>query len=220
MNSQPIIQNIVCTCNLGSAIYLQGLAQRLQVCEYNPRRFAAVTFRLKYPKTTALIFSSGKLVCTGAKSKNEARLALLYYVHLIRERLQLDIAIYEFEVQNMVASANVGHAVSLDKLFLKYTVEASYEPELFPGLVFRQMETRVVFLIFDSGRLVITGAKIEQEIFDAFHQIKPLIAQFQKDATDVKPSTVDKRQVLLKADLAVLREEEWGPLLSGILEED
>ena len=214
----PQIQNIVCTCNLGSALYLQGLAQRLEVCEYNPDRFAAVTFRLKYPKSTALIFSSGKLVCTGCKSKNEARLALLYYVHVIQQRMSLDVGIYEFEVQNMVASAYLGHTICLTQLFLEYNKESSYEPELFPGLIFRQIGCPVVFLVFDSGRIVLTGAKEEGLIHEAWAMIVPVL-----ETIATKPSldlhTLDKRVAMKKEDLAILRSEEWGPMLDGLLEQ-
>ena len=213
----PQIQNIVCTCNLGSALYLQGLAQRLEICEYNPARFAAVTLRIKYPKCTALIFSSGKLVCTGCKSKNEARLALLYYVHVIRSKMGLDVGIYEFEIQNMVASAFLGHTVSLPKLFLQYNKESSYEPELFPGLIFRQIDCPVVFLVFDSGRIVLTGAKEEREIGVAWAQITRLLNNVRASVGHAVPE-VDKRVVMKKADLAVLRNEEWGPLLDTLVE--
>ena len=214
---EPTIQNIVCTCNLGSALYLQGLAQRLEICEYNPARFAAVTLRIKYPKCTALIFSSGKLVCTGCKSKNEARLALLYYVHVIRTKLALDVGIYEFEILNMVASAFLGHTVSLPRLFLKHNKESSYEPELFPGLIFRQIDCPVVFLVFDSGRIVLTGAKEESEIRNAWVHITALLHAVRASVTNPSPE-VDKRVVMKKADLAVLRNEEWGPLLDNLVE--
>ena len=172
---RPIIQNIVCTANVGSTLYLPGLARVLHGSEYNAKRFSAVTFRLREPKTTALFFGSGKIVCTGAKNKNDARLALMKYVRIIRKRMHLDVNIFDFDIQNMVASANVGFPISLEKVCIHYRKESSYEPELFPGLIFRMTHRTVVFLIFLSGRIVITGAKDPSQIKSAFNTIVPIL---------------------------------------------
>jgi transcription initiation factor TFIID TATA-box-binding protein len=172
---RPIIQNIVCTANVGSTLYLPGLARVLHGCEYNAKRFSAVTFRLREPKTTALFFGSGKIVCTGAKTKNDARLALMKYVNIIRKRTKLDVNVFDFDIQNVVASANVGFPISLEKVCVNYRKESSYEPELFPGLIFRKRHLTVVFLIFLSGKLVITGAKDPSEIKAAFNTIVPIL---------------------------------------------
>ena len=194
----PVIQNIVCTCNLGSTLYLPGVARNLQGSEYNPKRFSAVTYRLKYPKTTALFFGSGKMVCTGAKNKNEARLAIIKYVQLMEKRMSLQLHIYDFHVQNMVASANVGFPVSLEKICMHYGKESSYEPELFPGLIFRMDECPAVFLIFLSGRLVITGAKCKEHIKAAFDSIVPILLtckakQYEEESvTQIRSTTIQK----------------------------
>jgi len=166
--SQPTVQNIVCTCSVGTILYLPFLVRALRSAEYNPKRFAAVTVRLKDPKTTALVFASGKIVCTGSKCLNAARLAVLKYVKLIQDAIQGSLRVYNFEVQNMVASAYVGTGLSLDRCCRLYPNESSYEPELFPGLVFRQHGSAVVFLLFLSGRIVITGAKTEDQIHGAY----------------------------------------------------
>ena len=170
------VQNIVCTCNLGSTLYLPGLVQALRVAEYNPKRFAAVTYRLRYPRSTCLIFGSGRLVCAGTKTLNQARLALLYYVDAVRKTgLQVDV--YEFRVQNMVASATLPHGLDLGRIFTEHSEESSYEPELFPGLIFRGT-VPCVFLLFDSGRMVITGGKNEAQIAESYAFIVPLVKGF------------------------------------------
>ena len=216
---EAVIQNTVCTCNVGSTIYLPGLARALKIGEYNPKRFAAVTFRLRYPKTTALFFGSGKIVCTGAKNKNSARLALLYYVDLIRKRLGLNVSIYDFEIQNIVASADVGFPISLEKVCTHYNKESSYEPELFPGLIFRSQELPVVFLIFDSGRLVITGAKNKKDIKESFDKMLPILllckAQcFQSDPT--QPPPVYKKRKLIQPELSLLDDADIAPLFDDM----
>ena len=179
----PIIQNIVCTCNIGSTLYLPGLARKLHGSEYNAKRFSAVTFRLKYPKTTALFFGSGKMVCTGAKNINEARLGIIKYVNLVRKRMKIETTIYDFHIQNMVASANVGFPIALESLCIHYGKESSYEPELFPGLIFRMDDCPAVFIIFLSGRLVITGAKCTQHLHDAFNMIVPILLMCKSTLT-------------------------------------
>lgn len=70
---RPVLQNIVATCNLGSELDLKTIALHARNAEYNPKRFSAVIMRIREPKTTALIFRSGKMVVTGAKSEEQAR---------------------------------------------------------------------------------------------------------------------------------------------------
>lgn len=71
----PVLQNIVATCNLQHQLDLSSIAQRARNAEYNPKRFAACIVRIKEPKTTALMFNSGKMVIAGAKSEEQSRLA-------------------------------------------------------------------------------------------------------------------------------------------------
>jgi transcription initiation factor TFIID TATA-box-binding protein len=209
------IQNIVCTCNIGSTLYLPGLVEALHVAEYNPKRFAAVTFRLRYPKTTALYFGSGKIVCAGAKTKNGARLALLYYVDLVRKRMGLDVGIYEYKVQNVVASASMPWGIDLERLYNFYNKESSYEPELFPGLIFRTAACPCVFLIFDSGRMVITGGKSEGDIRISYTTIVPLLEKCRTTAPrgDTDTGTMHKGALLVDPEVP------WGKELSELLKD-
>ena len=71
----PDVQNVVSTVNLGIQLDLKRIALKARNAEYNPRRFAAVIMRIREPKTTALIFSSGKMVVTGAKSEETSKIA-------------------------------------------------------------------------------------------------------------------------------------------------
>lgn len=174
---EPVIQNIVCTCNLGSTIYLPFLVRSLPSAEYNNKRFAAVTTRLVKPKATALFFGSGKVVCTGTRTKNAARLALRKFVRMVRS-VDLEVGMYNFVIQNVVASAKLSHLVNLGALRERCGACASYEPELFPGMVYRPDNSHIVFLIFSSGRTVITGAKNEREVLAAFKRMKRLFATF------------------------------------------
>jgi hypothetical protein len=81
----PVVQNIVSTVNLGVKLDLKTIALKARNAEYNPRRFAAVIMRIREPKTTALIFSSGKMVVTGAKSEEMARMASRKYARIVQK---------------------------------------------------------------------------------------------------------------------------------------
>jgi transcription initiation factor TFIID TATA-box-binding protein len=106
------------------------------------------------------------VVCTGARTKNAARLALWKYVRMLR-RIGLCVGMYHFEIQNVVASADFARALDLAALRTAWGADASYEAALFPGLVLRPRDIGVVFLLFRSGRVVITGAKGRNAARDA-----------------------------------------------------
>jgi transcription initiation factor TFIID TATA-box-binding protein len=175
----PRVQNVVATCSLGTALFLPRVAKRLCFGEYNPSRFSAYTYRITTPKSTALIFGTGKIVCTGTKSRAEALWALYVYTDTLRRRLALPhLRVFDAKVQNMVSSANVGFPVDLGSLARAWPRESSYEPRLFPGLIYRQGRGhRVVFLVFASGRVVITGARAAADIPAAFLRLMPVLLE-------------------------------------------
>lgn len=104
--SIPQLQNIVSTVNLSCKLDLKRIALHARNAEYNPKRFAAVIMRIREPRTTALIFSSGKMVCTGAKSEDDSRLAARKYARII-QKLGFQAKFLDFKVQNMVGSCDV-----------------------------------------------------------------------------------------------------------------
>lgn len=175
----PTLQNIVSTVNLGCKLDLKTIALRARNAEYNPKRFAAVIMRIREPRTTALIFSSGKMVCTGAKSEEESRLAARKYARVV-QKLGFPAKFLDFKIQNMVGSCDVKFPIRLEGLVLTHQQFSSYEPELFPGLIYRMIKPRIVLLIFVSGKVVLTGAKVRAEIYEAFENIYPILKGFRK----------------------------------------
>ncbi|KAL3319044.1 hypothetical protein Ciccas_002294 [Cichlidogyrus casuarinus] len=175
---KPQLQNIVCTVYLGCDLDLKKIALTARNAEYNPKRFAAVIMRIRQPRTTALIFSSGKMVCTGAKSEEDARLAARKYARII-QKLGFSAQFKDFKIQNMVGSCDVKFHIRLEGLSLAHDRFATYEPELFPGLIYRMTKPNVVLLVFVSGKIVITGAKVREEIYEAFDNIYPILKNFQ-----------------------------------------
>ncbi|TXG66296.1 hypothetical protein EZV62_007571 [Acer yangbiense] len=199
----PTLQNIVSTVNLDCKLDLKQIALQARNAEYNPKRFAAVIMRIREPKTTALIFASGKMVCTGAKSEQQSKLAARKYARII-QKLGFPAKFKDFKIQNIVGSCDVKFPIRLEGLAYShgafssliiavhcllfilslwtYTVfaDAQYEPELFPGLIYRMKQPKIVLLIFVSGKIVITGAKVRDETYTAFENIYPVLTEFRK----------------------------------------
>jgi transcription initiation factor TFIID TATA-box-binding protein len=182
----PFIENIVSTANLGCHLNLREIALQAKNAEYNPRRFSAVIMKIKEPKTTALIFSSGRIVCLGAKTEENSKKACKKFGKIIKS-LGYSAIFKEFKIENIVGSIDVKFNISLMKLNLhivknfkseirRYVV---YEPEVFPGLIYRMIEPKIVLLIFNSGKIVLTGGKNRNEIYDGFKKIYPVINMFK-----------------------------------------
>jgi len=164
------IQNVVATGTLNQKVDLNAVVKGYPGAEYRPEQFPGLVFRLKRPKTATLIFSSGKMVCTGARSGKESRTAIMKTVNELKKVGIIILSKPDFKVVNIVASASLGGNVDLEKtvVALRHTM---YEPEQFPGLIYRMDEPKVVILIFASGNLVITGAKKKQDVYDAVHKL-------------------------------------------------
>jgi transcription initiation factor TFIID TATA-box-binding protein len=164
------IQNVVASATLNQRVDLNAVVKGYPGVEYRPEQFPGLVFRLKRPKTATLIFNSGKMVCTGAKSEKEAHRAVMTVVKELKKGGIIIISKPEFKVQNIVASASLGGKVDLE-LAVGKLVKTMYEPEQFPGLIYRMDEPKVVILIFASGNLVCTGAKKEQDVYDSVHKL-------------------------------------------------
>lgn len=175
----PTLQNIVATVNLDCRLDLKTIALHARNAEYNPKRFAAVIMRIREPKTTALIFASGKMVVTGAKSEDDSKLASRKYARII-QKLGFNAKFTDFKIQNIVGSSDIKFPIRLEGLASRHHNFSSYEPELFPGLIYRMIKPKIVLLIFVSGKIVLTGAKVREEIYQAFEMIYPVLQDFRK----------------------------------------
>lgn len=157
------IENIVATVIFEHQLDLDLIEQGVSNIEYNPDQFPGLILRLDSPKVTALIFRSGKMVVTGAKRTSDLIKAVK---KILRMFIKSGVTISgkpRIQIQNIVASANLGMEVLLEKA--AYLLENTmYEPEQFPGLIYRLTDPKVVLLIFSSGKMVITGAKSEEEV--------------------------------------------------------
>ena len=173
------IQNIVASSSLEKDIPLIKLAEALPNTEYNREQFPGLVMRIKEPKTSALIFSSGKIVCTGAKSMakvKESVRKIIQNVEKIRVKITVDPKI---AVQNMVASGSVGMDLNLNSLALDLE-NTEYEPEQFPGLVYKLPGTRATFLLFSNGKIVCTGTRSESKLREAVDMLVKVLQKVSK----------------------------------------
>ena len=170
------IENVVAAATLNQKVDLNAVVNSFPGAEYRPEQFPGLVFRLKKPKTATLIFNSGKMVCTGAKSEKEAHRAVKKVVKELKKGGIIIIGKPELKVVNIVASVNLGGIIELEKT--AYDLEKTmYEPEQFPGLIYRMDEPKVVILLFASGKLVCTGAKKEQDVYDAVHKLHRMLEE-------------------------------------------
>ena len=167
------IENVVASTSLGNELDLQAIALALGGAEYEPEQFPGLIYRLKEPKTATLLFRSGKVVCTGAKSLEHVRLAITNVAKQIEKAgIKIDKD-PEIEVQNIVASSDLETEINLNAIAISLGLEkVEYEPEQFPGLVYRVEEPKVVALLFGSGKVVCTGAKKVDDIERAVENIR------------------------------------------------
>ncbi len=167
------VENVVATSTIGAELDLNNIVLALEGAEYNPEKFPGIVYRLKDPKTTTLIFRSGKVVCTGAKSDVEVKKAINVVVANLADAGFEVIKDPEVTVQNMVATADLKARLNLTTIALSLGMEnVEYEPDQFPGLVYRLDEPKVVALLFTSGKVVCTGAKKREDIILAVERIQ------------------------------------------------
>ena len=165
------VVNIVVSTSLEHDIPLEKMAAMLSNTEYNPEQFPGLVIRIKDPKTSALIFSSGKVVCTGARSMNKVEESIQKIIGSL-EKINIKIKIKpKISIQNIVASGSIGMDLNLNTLAMKLD-NTEYEPEQFPGRVYKLMEAKATFLLFSNGKVVCTGTKSEEEVHAALDKLK------------------------------------------------
>lgn len=176
--TKPIIEivNIVASATLDQKLDLNKIQEKFPDVEYHPEQFPGAFFRLRNPKSSTILFSTGKMVNTGAKSEEFAVKAVNTVVSKLRKgriKIKKDATV---TVQNIVSSINLGGKIHLEKA-ARTLPRSMYEPEQFPGIIHRMVEPKTVLLLFSSGKLVCVGAKLEKDIHRAVHQIHSLLEE-------------------------------------------
>jgi len=168
------IQNVVASAAFNQTFDLNTIANAFPWDTEFKGRFPGLVFRLKRPKTTMLIFKTGKMVCTGGEGEEEARKAILTLVRKLKKGGINVAGKPEIQITNIVASAILDRVIDLDKLYLseRMTGKIIFEPEQFPALIYRWESPGVVFLIFSTGKIVCVGAKKEKDIYEAVEKLQ------------------------------------------------
>tara|TARA_Y100001934_G_C12059901_1_gene634836 strand:+ start:157 stop:810 length:654 start_codon:yes stop_codon:yes gene_type:complete len=171
--AEIIVVNVVASASIGKELMLQDIAFQLEGAEYDQDRFPGLIYKLAEPKTAVLIFRSGKVVCTGARSIPDVHVAINKVVDELRV---LDMPVKDepdIVIQNIVATTNLESTLNLIQIAMSLGFEnVEYEPEAFPGLVYRMDDPKVVLLLFGSGKMVCVGAREVNNIKDAVRNIK------------------------------------------------
>ena len=170
-NEKVEVVNIVVSTSLEHEIPLEKMAAVLSNTEYNPEQFPGLVIRIKDPKTSALIFGSGKVVCTGARSMDKVEESIQKIIESLK-KINVNITIKpEIHVQNIVASGSIGLDLNLNSLAMKLD-NTEYEPEQFPGLVYKLTAAKATFLLFSNGKIVCTGTESEDQVHQAIDMLK------------------------------------------------
>jgi len=174
----PIIEivNVVASATIDQKLDLNKIQEKFPDVEYHPDVFPGAVFRLRNPKTATLLFSTGKMVCTGSRSEEIAVKAVNTVVNKLRKegiKIKKNAVV---TVQNIVSSINLGGRVSIEKV-ARTLPRSMYEPEQFPGVIHRMLDPKVVILIFASGKLVCTGGKTEKDVYRSVNQLHSLLEE-------------------------------------------
>ena len=171
------IQNVVASATLNQKFNLNDIHKNFRNTEYRPKRFPGLVFRINRPKTATLIFSTGKMVCTGAKSEKLARSAVHKVVRDLKANGIIILGKPEIIIQNMVASANLHNKVDLETA-ADLLDNVMYEPEQFPGLIYRMNDPKTVLLLFSSGKIVCTGGKSESMVHESVNKLYEVLDDY------------------------------------------
>lgn len=167
------IENVVASSSMERNLDLEEISRVLEGSEYDPEKFPGLVYRVDEPETAILLFTSGKVVCTGGKTVEEARTSVNKVKDLLNEKDIETADDITVKVQNIVASYELGFDLNLNSVAITLGLErVEYEPEQFPGLVYRLQNSDVVLLLFGSGNMVCTGAKEISDLESAVNHIK------------------------------------------------
>lgn len=168
------VQNVVASATVNQTFDLKTIAEAFPENTEFKGRFPGLIFRLEKPKTTMLIFGTGKMVCTGGKSEDEARRAIMRAVRKLRKGGINVAGKPEVHITNIVASATLNGVIDLDELYSSDGTGGNilFEPEQFPALIYRWESPKVIFLVFSTGKIVCVGARKEKDIHEAIENLR------------------------------------------------
>jgi transcription initiation factor TFIID TATA-box-binding protein len=166
------IENIVASGVIADSIDLAEVSKKIPSCELNTKRFPGAVYRIEKPKIASLIFSSGKVVLTGIRDKDALDDGLNLIISSLKKAGVRTYKEPKVAITNIVCSYDIGKYINLNKVVITLNLEnIEYEPEQFPGLVYRIDKPKVVLLLFGSGKVVCTGARKPSDVEEAIEKI-------------------------------------------------
>ena len=159
------IENIVASGVIAESIDLVEFSSKVENCELNKKRYPGAVYRIADPKIAALIFSSGKVVLTGIRNNKALTDGLAIIIKSLKKVGIKPLKEPKVAITNMVCSYDLGRYINLNKIVVTLNVEnIEYEPEQFPGLLYRIKDPKIVVLIFSSGKIILTGGKNLEDV--------------------------------------------------------
>lgn len=159
------VENIVASGAIADSIDLEIISNKIKNCELNSKRFPGAVYRIEKPKIASLIFSSGKVVLTGIRKKEDLPVGLNIIMESLRDAGIETYDVPQVAVTNIVCSYDMGKYINLNKVVITLNLEnIEYEPEQFPGLVYRIEDPKIVALLFSSGKIILTGGKNVEDV--------------------------------------------------------
>jgi transcription initiation factor TFIID TATA-box-binding protein len=159
------IENIVASGVIAESIDLVEFSEKTGNCELNKKRFPGAVYRIADPKIACLIFSSGKIVITGVRDEKALADGLAIVIQSLQDAGITPLKEPRIAITNMVCSYNLDRYINLNRMTVALNVEnVEYEPEQFPGLVYRIKDPKIVVLIFSSGKIILTGGRNLEDV--------------------------------------------------------
>ena len=189
---KPEINNIISSVSLGSNLNIKNIALKIKNAEYT-NNFSKLILKSKNTKASATIFSSGKMVCSGAKTEKQSKSICIKFGKIVN-KVGFNVELKNFKIQNIIASYDVKFKICLPKLFNEINTliniskniynYVKYNSDNFPGLIFYMNDLKVSLLVFEYGKVVISGAKKKEEIEEIFRNVYPLLIESKKLNTE------------------------------------
>jgi transcription initiation factor TFIID TATA-box-binding protein len=179
------ITNLVSVFSLGTKVDLKAVALHIKNSEYNPQRFSACVIRIKNPKATGLLFSSGRVICMGTKSSHQSKIAAHKLARIIH-KFNKDVSVNDWRLTNVVGDCHMNFSLDLWKMSVNFTPHLTkFEPEVFPNLVYRLLDPKLTLCIYSSGKVVFLGAKSENDLEKGYDRIKPVLSNYMTKKFDM-----------------------------------
>jgi len=160
-----IIENIVATTQIADELDIQHLVNEIENSKYDPDEFPGLILHYSEPNTISFLFSSGKVVCTGAKNIKDAENAIYKTINNIQNSVVSTVKEPKIEILNIVSSSDIGRKLNLKSIVDNILLDnVEYNPEKFPGLIYKMDDIGMMSILFESGKIVFTGAKKLEDV--------------------------------------------------------